>query len=231
MIVALISTPVTVSVSATADVTARLACDTTFGCTISTPPGEVIKKVYSTTGYITLNATSSGAAGEGITEVLPVAATIKTTSDERPVAGEIDITTAVKTYRVAITATTDKVPRHLVFDYPPAPPPKLVAFAPIATPAPQSGEYTNLDPAMLDFGYSSRGRITCVAVFAILPDVQLWCRLPDAVTQDPVVYANDNTPIHARRVATHYLVIDGTDAPLTLVWSDGSKSEIIRTHE
>jgi hypothetical protein len=231
MLPAATATPVVITQSASADVTARLACDTTFGCTVSTPLGEQILQVYSTTSAIALKVTAPGNVGQGITEVLPAATAIKVGNDEKPVAGEIDITTSVKTYRVAVTATDDRTPRHLAYSYPP--PPVLKPMMNVATPplpVSSSGEYADLDPTKLDFGYTSRGKITCVAVFAILPDVQLWCRLPDSVTETPVVYFND-MPIHARRVATHYLVIDDTHTPATLIWSDGSKSEIVRTHE
>lgn len=223
-----LSQPVTFTANAAADITRRLACDTTFGCTISTPAGETILKVYSTSNAIGLNATAKGDTGEGVTEVLPVGVVV----NGKGVAGEVDITTTIKTYRVAVVAVADRVSRHLAFEYPPPPPPVRsdARALPAVIPPVESGEYADLDPAKLDFGYSSSGKISCVAVFAILPNIQLWCRLPDSVTDDPVAYFKD-MPVNIRRVAEHYLAIDGTDTPMTLIWADGSRTEIVRTHE
>lgn len=219
----------------TADATSQkvftLPCDVTVGCTIETPMGEKILQVHSTDSKMKPEVANDGQFTNGTVNIVPASASTIDGKREVVLASEIDVQTALKTYRVIATANRSGMPHVISFQYTPQPPTKPAA----PPPATGTAEYQFLDPRNLDFGYTSHGTATCVTVFVIMPNVQLWCRLHDAETSFPAAYALRNNTEEfispPRLVAEHYLVIDTIELPIKLEWGDGRYTIIERTHE
>jgi hypothetical protein len=247
------STPTPIDARTTAAISLR--CDVRQGCTIFTPAGEQIQKVYTSDDTLLITVTSDGSSGPGTVEIAPQSTTEKRNGQVVGVDAEVHITVAgasaigagncttllplvagsTKTYRADVSAVDDGSPHSLAYTYPPLPvcKPPTPVISPVQMPslpvATDNAEYTDLDPSKLDWGFSSQGDIKCLAVFAIAERHQIWCRLPDSVVTTPVAYISDGTqPTIGRLVAGHYFAVDDATDSVTLIWNDGTQTKIVR---